>query len=286
MNLRYAFMRFPQGKPKAVTLSYDDGAYTDMRLIETLDKYGLKCTLNLTGDAVANNRGLTHDYIKSEVLGHGHEIANHGYMHRALDSVRPIEGIRETLETRLALEKAFGGIIRGMAYADRSVDRFSQPIIYESVRSYLSQLDIAYARAATSSKSFALPEDWLNWNPTAHHNAPDLFELIDRFVSMDLNQIYCSNRAPKLFFLWGHSFEFESDKNWDRLETICQKLSGHSDIWYATSMDICQYAKAYESLLYSADGSTVYNPTHIELWMDVDQKIVKISPNETVNIQQ
>lgn len=35
------------GKKKAITFSYDDGVTQDIRLIELLDKYGLKCTFNL-----------------------------------------------------------------------------------------------------------------------------------------------------------------------------------------------------------------------------------------------
>lgn len=34
-------------KLKAVTFSYDDGTTQDIRLIELLNKYGLKCTFNL-----------------------------------------------------------------------------------------------------------------------------------------------------------------------------------------------------------------------------------------------
>ena len=34
------------GKMKAVTLSYDDGVTQDIRLIELLDRYGLRATFN------------------------------------------------------------------------------------------------------------------------------------------------------------------------------------------------------------------------------------------------
>lgn len=36
-----AFMRFPQGRAKALTLSYDDGVEQDIRLIEILNRHGL-----------------------------------------------------------------------------------------------------------------------------------------------------------------------------------------------------------------------------------------------------
>lgn len=283
-STRYCFLRFPGGLPKAVTFSYDDGAFTDVRLVETADKYGLKCTLNLTGDAVEKEKGLSIDYLKNTVLAHGHEIATHGYMHRAPQTLRPIEFIRETLDTRLILEEKLGGIIRGFAYPDLHVDRFARPETYKTVKSALTQLDIAYGRMACSSKSFELPEDWHNWQPTAHHDEPWLFEKLDEFIALDLAKTYCSGHSPKLFFIWGHSFEFEAKQNWHRLEEICSRISGKSDVWYATNGQICSYAAAFDSLLWSANGRRVFNPTLYTLWFDVDGKTFSIAPGETLTI--
>lgn len=283
-STRYCFLRFPGGLPKAVTFSYDDGAFTDVRLVETADKYGLKCTLNLTGDAVEKEKGLSIDYLKNTVLAHGHEIATHGYMHRAPQTLRPIEFIRETLDTRLILEEKLGGIIRGFAYPDLHVDRFTQPETYKTVKSALTQLDIAYGRMACSSKSFELPEDWHNWQPTAHHDEPWLFEKLDEFIALDLAKTYCSGHSPKLFFIWGHSFEFEAKQNWHRLEEICSRISGKSDVWYATGIEICSYAAAFDSLLWSANGRRVFNPTLYTLWFDVDGKTFSIAPGDALTI--
>ena len=45
--MRYQFMRFPGGKPKAFTMSYDDGVVQDRRFSDVISKYGIKCTFNL-----------------------------------------------------------------------------------------------------------------------------------------------------------------------------------------------------------------------------------------------
>ena len=37
--MRYVFMRYPEGKFKAVTFSYDDGVRADIRFAGILDKY-------------------------------------------------------------------------------------------------------------------------------------------------------------------------------------------------------------------------------------------------------
>lgn len=41
------YMRFPGGRAKALTLSYDDGVQQDHRLISILNRHGLKCTFNI-----------------------------------------------------------------------------------------------------------------------------------------------------------------------------------------------------------------------------------------------
>ena len=44
---REKFLRFPGGKAKALTLSYDDGMRQDMRMVEILRPAGIKCTFNI-----------------------------------------------------------------------------------------------------------------------------------------------------------------------------------------------------------------------------------------------
>ncbi|MEE0967910.1 MAG: polysaccharide deacetylase family protein [Clostridia bacterium] len=283
--MKYNFLRYPKGKTKAVTLSYDDGSKSDARFAETINQYGLKCTFNLVGSLVDQEIGLTKEFIRTEILAKGHEIATHGYNHRALDRVRPIEGIRDTLDCRLTLEREFDIIIRGMAFPDRSVNRFKFPDAYSTVRSYLEELGIAYVRTiGGDNDSFELPDDWFNWMPSAHHENPQLTQYMEDFLALDVNQQYCSRRAPRLFYLWGHAFEFDRAGNWDRLEMICETLAGKEDIWYATNMEIYEYVQAYRSLIYSADGMTVYNPTLMEIWFDIDGKLYSIKSGETLRL--
>lgn len=285
MFIKYNFLRFPEGKTKAVTLSYDDGSIDDIRFLEIINKYGMKCTFNLEGAHIDEGEPLSVDFIKENMLGRGHEVATHGYYHRAQNMIRPIEGIRDTLDCRIALERALGGIVRGMAFPDRVVKRTKDPDLYEKIREYLVNLEIAYCRAAgEDNDNFALPNDWYNWMPTAHHNNPAIMEYIDKFLALNVQKLYIADRGPRLFYLWGHSYEFSRKQNWEHLEQICQKLGGKDDIWYATNIEIYDYVEAYRSLRYSADSTLVYNPTLIELWFDVDGRQYQIKPGETISL--
>ena len=283
--MRYNLLRFPGGKIKAVTLSYDDGTVSDKRLLEIINKYNLKCTFNLLGNKVEGEIDLSKKYIENEILAKGHEIANHGYNHRSLSKIRPIEGIRDTIDCRKVLEETFGIIVRGMAYPDNSVNRFTEPDTYKRVKSYLEELEIAYARCAGGDNdSFALPEDWLNWMPTAHHDNPKIMEYIDKFLSLDVSKLYHPNRTLKIFYMWGHAYEFDGNNNWEHLEDICKKLSGKEDIWYATNIEIHDYVEAYKSLIQSEDGTIIYNPTLLDIWFDIDETLYCIKPGETLKV--
>ncbi len=285
--MRYVFMRFPEGKGKCVTLSYDDARKSDIRFSDLLEKYALKCTFNVTGEKFRSPKdNLTSDEIREYIINRGHEVAIHNYNHRASGYLRPIEGIREALDNRTELEQEFDMIIRGMAYPDSGIHFFSNPdYTYEKVKNYLTELDVAYSRNTATDNGFELPNDWHNWKPTAHHDRENVFELIDQFLKIDLSEnVYIASRRSRLFYLWGHSFEFDSKNNWDHGEEVIKKLSGHDDIWYATNIEIYDYVQAYNSLIYSADGTRIYNPTLKTIWLDIDKKVYEIKSGETLKI--
>ena len=89
VRIKYRFMRFPEGKAKAVTLSYDDGIPGDIRTADTLAKHGIKCTFNLMMQEGYEYR-LAVNEVKEHMLDKGHEIAVHGAFHRAPGKHRPL----------------------------------------------------------------------------------------------------------------------------------------------------------------------------------------------------
>ena len=76
---------FPGGKDKALTMSYDDGVDTDMRLIEWMEKIGVKVTLS--------DLGATEDMI--EGMADATIILKGGY--RVLDRDAVVKILKESL---------------------------------------------------------------------------------------------------------------------------------------------------------------------------------------------
>ena len=284
--MRYRFLRFPEGKSKAVTFSYDDGCRSDMRLAQLFSQYGLKATFNICSGLMGISEDgwhLTPDQIQKYILDPGHEVAIHGAHHRAPGKTRPVEGITDVLSCRTELENTFGCIIRGLAYPDSGIRNPENGGDYGTVRSYLQALDIAYARGlGRENDSYLLPEDWYNWLPTCHHDSPRVFDHINAFLDLDTRKQYLAVRSSRLLYIWGHSYEFQDKGNWDHMENICKVLSHQDDIWYATNMEIYRYVTDAGRLIYSADGRRIYNPTLTTIYLETDGVTRCIAPGETI----
>ena len=175
-------------------------------------------------------------------------------------------------------------IIRGMAYPDSGINHFDNGASFDTIKRYLADLGIVYSRATKNDRSLQMPCDWYNWQPTAHHTDADLMDIIDEFLNIDTEKLYSSQRFPRLFYLWGHTYEFDNNNNWELVDEICKKVSGREDIWYATGIEIYDYTAAYNSLITSADEKIIYNPSLYDIWFDADGKTYKIKSGETIVI--
>ncbi len=277
--MRYRFLRFPQGKAKALTLSYDDGVFFDERLIEIADRYSMKVTLNINSKFLGQEHPTAQELLAFTQPG-GHEIAVHGAQHLAPGKLTLVEGIREVLDCRRELEQSCQRIIRGMAYPDSGIRNLTSGVTKPEIKQYLQSLGIAYARSlGEDNNRFELPTDFYEWIPTAHHENPNLMQWLDEFLNREVPE-YCANREPKLFYLWGHSVEFHRNGNWERLEEFCGKAGGRKDIWYATNLEICDYVRAYQALIFDVDNTRVWNPTAKTVWFEADGRLITVNPGE------
>ena len=220
------------GKKKALTFSYDDGVCQDIRLVEIFNRYGMKCTFNLNSGIQTGANGRVRDdgvaIYRMNVAGlpelyKGHEIAVHALSHASLthhddDTVR-----NELTEDMANLERIFGYKMMGMAYPNGTFD--------DRVVSLVAKTGLKYARTTISSHSFNVPTDLLRLPATCHHKDDRLMDLAREFLEAD-------DDTPRLFYVWGHSYEFDINQNWEVIEEFCRLMSGHDDIFYGTNTEV------------------------------------------------
>ncbi len=258
---------FPQGKRKVVTLSYDDGQIYDRRLVEILDQYGIKGTFHLNSGSLGKDPVLLErDEIKE--LYRNHEVSAHSVTHPHFESIPLSQVAFQMLEDRRDLESLVGYPVRGMSYPYGSYNR--------QVAEALPHYGIEYSRVGQHHGRFHLPDDWLRWQPTCHHKH-DLSQKTQEFI--DFNPP-CQ---LSLLYVWGHSFEFARENNWEIIEAFCQQVSdAASQIWFATNIEIFDYMAALQNLRLSVDGSIAHNRSAIPVWLDVTGEVREIGPNEIV----
>ena len=80
--------------------------------------------------------------------------------------------------------------------------------------------------------------------------------------------------------VWGHSYEFDRNENWNLIEDFCSEIAGDETIWYATNIEIYDYVTALKRLEFSADNSLVKNPNAMPLWLSVNGAPVKVLPGK------
>lgn len=164
--------------------------------------------------------------------------------------------ISQVIDDRIALEHAVGYPVRGISYPNGSYN--------QDICDMLRHTGIRYARVVGDTFEFNMPEDFMRWKATCHHNHR-LMEMGRRFCELNKRQYLY------LMYVWGHSYEFEQDQNWSLMEDFCGMMGGRDDIWYATNIEIVDYLDVFNRLQFAADNSFVYNSSASGAWIRVDE---------------
>lgn len=273
------YMKLKDGKSKVLTLSYDDAVVQDIRLINILDKHGIKATFNVnTGQYLPEDATRERYYGRmklSEAVelykNSDHEVAVHGLNHPLLHYLKTDELLVEILEDRKNIEKQYGTLARGMAYP---YGKYNDEVI-----SCLEKCGICYSRTTKTTEKFDFPKNWLALDPTCHHKNPRLMELAKNFAE---ENIRAASGSIRLFYVWGHSYEFDNSDNWNVIEEFAEYIGGRDDVWYATNLEIYDYVKAFEALQTSVDKKIIYNPSVIDVWVSDNENVYCIKGGETL----
>lgn len=261
---------YPEGKFKALTLSYDDGKIADRRLINLFNRYGIKGTFHLNGGLFPdlNESGDLERIPSTEVmeLYKDHEVAAHTYTHPTIERCPLPVVIDEVLKDRHQLEQLVGYPVQGFSYPNGS---FTQEI-----KNLLPSLAIEYARVVGDSHHFKLPTDWYEWKATCHHSQ-QLMKHAKDFVELDKPQYLY------LMYVWGHSYEFDRDDNWELMESFSQFIGNRQDIWYCTNIEFKRYIADSQRIVFSVEGDYALNPSSQTIWYKIGNQIKALEPGIT-----
>lgn len=271
----YSGFTYPQGKFKAVVLSFDDGLEQDRQLLELFNRYEVKGTFNLNSGLLGSTaewRLNQESYIESNEVAQlysGHELSSHSRYHAYLTRLTA-EQINETISVdQNVLQDLSGYPIKSLAYPFGVTD--------DNVISVLTELGITNARTVDETENFELPLDRMRWGPTCHYRNANNF--VARYQSL-------SSRELSVFYIWGHSWELDDGANdWEQMELFAQQISQDENIWFTTAGELSDYLVALEAVQIS-DGM-LHNPiANSTVWIDSDGEIEAVQPGDTVTIDR
>ncbi len=263
MQIEFAY--YPGGVRRALTMSFDDGKLADIRLAELFKKYGIKATFHYNSANIGKESYVTADDVRK--IGEYHEVSCHGQTHAFLDKIPASFAVKEILEDKQALEDITGELVRGLSYPYGTYTN--------EVLTLLPMLGIEYSRTINNTNSCYLPDNFLEWNPTCHQSHD-----IDKMW----NKLMKFNKHIRLLYIWGHSYEFDRDNTWERMENFCKMAGNNEEVWYATNIEIKDYITAMRNLVFSADQKIVFNPSAQTVWFGVDGEVMSIKGGETIKL--
>lgn len=275
-------MLFPEGKTKALILSYDDGRTEDRQLVNLMNKYHLVGTFHLN----SNKLGTATYLDKGEIaaLFNGHEVSVHSANHPNLPDMSKIDVVYEILEDRKELERLMKYPVRGMAYPFGNTN--------DAVIKAINGLGIEYARTVGDSYNFEIPKDFLRWEPTMHQFAKAYWEPNQpEKDAQEMTHFYkviedfLETKELAVLDIWGHSWEMGTDqKKWNETEKFFKLLANNPAIYYTKQIDLVDYINAFRNLKFTVNKNTVANTSAINVYIKINNEIFKVLAGTSMNL--
>ncbi|MBE6675587.1 MAG: hypothetical protein E7594_01965 [Ruminococcaceae bacterium] len=233
------------GKPKKFfTLSFDDGITQDLKVIEILKKYDVKCiSFNINtglyganwdwvgpaiGDPSIPHQRFTEEELKTGIYD-GYEVLVHTLNHPSLKNYdkRANQIKKEVGKDADNIEELTGVRPVGMAWPGGDTEYTDK-----TIELVLENTDIRFARGTTSTYSFALPEYFMKWMPTCSIVDPRCLTLAQEFIDAECTE-------DMLFYVWGHAYELDlnSGKGYETFEQLVKMMSEAEGVYLVTNTE-------------------------------------------------
>ena len=263
---------YPNGKLRAFNVSYDDGVLQDVEFVRLLNKYGIKGTFNLNSGLMQQEFAWMHEcgmVVKrlsvdgAKAVYDGHEIASHTLTHPNMHGMNAEQILREMSQDKDNLENIFGVKISG----------FAVPFSYysELIAECAKIVGFEYGRTSDMSGGYSPSEDVYFWKPGRFHLSSELESYVDVFLETDEELAVCQ--------IVGHSYDFDAERNWDRIEALLKSVAEKEDVWFATHLEIVRYLKAMKKA--DITEAFIENKSNMELWFNMNGMTFSVLPGET-----
>jgi peptidoglycan/xylan/chitin deacetylase (PgdA/CDA1 family) len=220
-----------------VTTSWDDNSYENQKVAKLLDEFGMIGTFYVNSYTDNFGRNLNQKHIKEMVLelaNSNHEIGSHTVSHAILTKC---ENPREEIEeSKHQLEKLTQREVICFCYPNGAYNDGIKELVKDA--GYMCARTCEYGGGG-------LPKDPYEWGITLHasNGSPRTTFKIWRQSGIPFKSLMDWEVRAKLLFdlilnkggiwhLWGHAWEIELHKDWEKLTRILRYVSGRKEVLY------------------------------------------------------
>ena len=211
---------------KYFVFAIDDGTICDEKVSQIFDKFGIRATFNL-------NTGLQ-DFVwykddkpvrrlnlnKYKNIYKNHEVSSHSLTHPWLTSLSDEDALQEVKSDVDNLERIF----------QREVISFSFPFegFDEHTIGLVKSVGVKNIILPEIDSSFLFPTDSFHIKVSSW-NIDDALNKLDDFIN---------NKDAELFVFLSHSYDYEFDNSYKKLERLCDILTKENNIGIVTIKDL------------------------------------------------
>ena len=204
---------------KYFVFTIDDGTIFDEKVIDIFNSFNIKATFNLNSglqDFVWYKEDKPVRRLRLDEYKHLYdkqEIASHSLTHPHLTMMSDEDIKREVVEDINNLENIFHRKIKSFSIPFSDFDERVINIIKDNS-------DIKVIILPEIDRSFRLPKDPYHTKITTF-NIDEALSLFDEFMKDD---------NAELFVFICHAYDFEYDWGYDKLKTLCQRVTSENGV--------------------------------------------------------
>jgi peptidoglycan/xylan/chitin deacetylase (PgdA/CDA1 family) len=226
-----------QSKFLIVTTSWDDGHENDIKLARLLTKYNIKGTFYVTKNYL---KYLSEENIIE--LSRNHEIGSHTLSHPNLTEISLEDAEKEIVGSKLYLENLLNHPVNMFCYPK---GRYN-----EAIKQLVKKTGFVAARTCKTG-NFEFPIDKYEWQISLHlsEGSPLMTSKVilknklplKMYFDWELRAKYLFDVAVDkggIYHIWGHSWEFEKNGEWGKLERVLDYIANRENVIYVTNGQI------------------------------------------------
>ena len=225
-----------------VTTSWDDGHMLDIRLAVLLKKYGIAGTFYIA----PHNRELpAADRLtdgRVQELASEFEIGAHTMTHPVLTDVDDEVARGEITESKIYLEKLLGKPIKSFCYPRGAFRSIHELMVKDA--GYKIARTVVRGKISIGNNRFAIPTTmhaYQHWSDTAIFTATPNVRTLSRYLNWESQACALFDEVLEkggVYHLWGHSWEIDAHRHWEKLEKVLAYIGGRAGVSYVANAEL------------------------------------------------